>query len=138
VRMSFSEQGHGRRPFYPDGIWGATTTEERKEIKHLPVEEAMDQLEAVLPARLRLRIEAFAARYPRDGRQNVRANRLWRKLDAMVEQIEDDKAAASAATPSTIDAGGSGESLECDIGVRNVVGACVVPPTVVPGLVPRP
>jgi hypothetical protein len=83
-RLAFSEKGNARRPFYPEGIWGATTTQERRAVRHLPVQEAIDQLDAELPDRARARIDAFAARYPREGgRQSVGANRLWAKLDAM-------------------------------------------------------
>ena len=83
-RLCFSQQGNDRRALYPEGIWGATSTQERRAVRHLPVQEAIDQLEAELPERARARIEAFAARYPREGgRQSVGANRLWAKLDEM-------------------------------------------------------
>jgi hypothetical protein len=68
------------------GIWGGTDDRERLAVAHLPRAEAIDKLEAELPERDRVRIAAFAARYPRrGGRQNRAAGRVWARLDAMGE-----------------------------------------------------
>jgi hypothetical protein len=56
-------------------------------VRGLPIPEAVDLLEATLPERVRIRAEAFAARYPRGvliqgGRQRDR-DRVWTRLDSM-------------------------------------------------------
>jgi hypothetical protein len=56
-------------------------------VRGLPIPEAVDLLEATLPERVRIRVEAFAVRSPRgeliqDGRQRDR-DRVWAKLDEM-------------------------------------------------------
>jgi hypothetical protein len=86
-RLEFSERRNGRRAFYPEGTWGATTDQERRAVRGLPVEEAIDLLENTLSERVRIRAERFMARYPRGalvrgGRPRAR-ERVWAKLDEM-------------------------------------------------------
>lgn len=65
------------------GVWGATTEEDRAPVRGLPIGGAIDRLELELPDRLRTRIEAFKARYQRDGRRNQRADRVWAMLERL-------------------------------------------------------
>lgn len=62
------------------GIWGATTTDERAALDHLPVAEAVEMLEATLPDRLAARVAAW--------RQRPNPNRATKKDRRITELLE--------------------------------------------------
>lgn len=58
-----------------EGIWGGTTPSDRRRVRHLPIEEAVDELEAGFPERLRVRVEAFERRHPDEPHRYCRQGR---------------------------------------------------------------
>lgn len=72
------------------GVWGGTTFNQRMAVRSLPVPEAVERLEAGLPERVRVRVEAFDKRHPAGPHRqclNGRCAPARVLLDAMREKI---------------------------------------------------
>jgi Transcription factor WhiB len=100
-----------REAIYASGVWGATTTIERRAVTHLPLEEAIDRLEAELPERVAGHVRAFhAAGYNTTGGAASRKVRRIRRMltEAAVRLAANgnghSKAAQSAQEPSSASA----------------------------------
>jgi hypothetical protein len=75
------EDGDIRSKVRATGIWGGTITTERDAVSHLPLEEAVEILEAELPQRVAGHVAAFhAADYAADGSAATKIRRIRRIL----------------------------------------------------------
>jgi Transcription factor WhiB len=101
-----------REPIFASGIWGATTTAERRLVRHLPVPEAVDTLERELPERVTGHVQEFHTaghhrqwRHPQSGKlvgPTPRARRIVKLLTGLgVNTNGHGKASQSVQEPST-------------------------------------
>lgn len=76
-----------------EGIWGATSTADRHAVRHLSIDDAIEKLEAELPARMRRRIEGFEKRHPREPHSQCRNGRCSRARKLLDDLRRDGNAA---------------------------------------------
>jgi hypothetical protein len=69
------------------GVWGGSSELERQAVRHLPLEEAVERLEAGFPKRLAERVEAFRIRDRSKSRSHgPRVRRVRALLAKMAEE----------------------------------------------------
>jgi hypothetical protein len=61
IRTTPHDDSEQRSKVKASGVWGTTTTTERDAVSHLPLEEAVEVLEADLPERVAGHVRAFYA-----------------------------------------------------------------------------
>ena len=67
IRYSLRPDRERKTAIRIDGIWGGTTLADRMRVKDLSFAEAVEELEAGFPERLRNRIDAVELRIPVEG-----------------------------------------------------------------------
>jgi hypothetical protein len=80
VLMNPGDKMRREKNLFTYGTWGATSEKDRAAVRHLPTEEAIQQLEDGLPDRMKRRIAAFERKH---NRGQVSTAAAWKMLDEM-------------------------------------------------------